>query len=93
MAPAPKKIPMRQCVGCREHRPKRELVRVVRSPEGNVSLDFSGKANGRGAYLCRNPECLKKAVRSRALERAFSAQVPEEVVGRLEKELAESHAE
>ena len=73
MPPVPKKIPMRQCVGCREHRPKRELVRIVRSPEGVVSLDFSGKANGRGAYLCRRPECLRKAVRARALERAFSA--------------------
>ena len=93
MAPAPKKIPMRQCVGCREHKPKRELVRIVKSPEGTVGLDFSGKANGRGAYLCYDPECLRKAVRSRALERAFSAQVPEEVVSRLEKVLIENRAE
>ena len=93
MAPAPKKIPMRQCVGCREHKPKRELVRIVKSPEGTVGLDFSGKANGRGAYLCYDPEWLRKAVRSRALERAFSAQVPEEVVSRLEKELTENRAE
>ena len=92
MAPAPKKIPVRQCVGCREHRPKRELVRVVRSPEGNVSLDFSGKANGRGAYLCRNPECLRKAMKARALERAFDAQVPNEVFLRLEKELKNNEA-
>ena len=93
MPPVPKKIPVRQCVGCREHRPKRELVRVVRSPEGAVSLDFSGKANGRGAYLCRNPECLRKAVRARALERAFSAQVPEDVIARLEKELVSADAD
>lgn len=79
---------MRQCLGCREHRPKRELVRIVRSPEGVVSLDFSGKANGRGAYLCRNPECLKRAVKANALERAFSAKVPDEVIERLSKELA-----
>ena len=93
MAPVPKKIPMRQCVGCREHRPKRELVRVVRSPEGVVSLDFSGKANGRGAYLCRRTECLQKAVRAHALERAFGAQIPDEVITRLEKELVNADAE
>ena len=93
MAPAPKKVPMRQCVGCREHRAKRELVRVVRSPEGTISLDFSGKANGRGAYLCRNPECLRKAVKARALERAFGAAVPEDVIARLERELANGDAE
>ena len=93
MPPVPKKVPVRQCVGCREHRPKRELVRVVRSPEGAVSLDFSGKANGRGAYLCRNPECLRKAVRARALERACSAQVPEAVMARLEKELVSADAD
>ena len=75
----PKKIPMRQCLGCREMKPKRELIRVVRSPEGEIRLDFKGKANGRGAYLCPDPECLKKAVKARALERAFSAQIPPEV--------------
>ena len=61
-----KKIPMRQCLGCREMFPKRELIRVVRSPEGELSLDFKGKAPGRGAYLCGKPECLKKARKSRA---------------------------
>ena len=74
-----KKIPMRQCVGCREMKMKKELIRVVRSPEGELSLDFKGKAPGRGAYLCPDPECLKKAIRSRALERAFSCQIPQEV--------------
>lgn len=70
-----KKIPMRQCLGCREMFPKRELIRVVRSPEGELSLDFKGKAPGRGAYLCGKPECLKKARKSRAIERALSVEV------------------
>ena len=78
-----KKIPMRQCLGCREMKPKRELIRIVRPPEGEVSLDFKGKAPGRGAYLCRNPECLKRAVKGRAIERAFSTQIPSEVYERL----------
>ena len=78
-----KKIPMRQCLGCREMKPKRELIRIVRPPEGEVSLDFKGKAPGRGAYLCRNPECLKRAVKGRAIERAFSTQIPSEVYNRL----------
>ncbi len=70
---------MRQCVGCRTRRPKRELVRVVRSPEGEISIDSRGKKPGRGAYVCRDPECLKKAIRSRALSRALDAPVPEEI--------------
>ena len=74
-----KKTPMRQCLGCREMKPKRELIRVVRSPEGEVSLDFKGKMPGRGAYVCPNAECLKKAVRSKALERALSIEIPEEL--------------
>ena len=82
-----KKIPQRQCMGCRERKAKRELIRVVRSPEGNVSLDFGGKMNGRGAYLCPNPECLKRAIRSKALERSLEVTIPEEVYGRLEKEM------
>lgn len=82
-----KKIPMRQCLGCRDMKPKRELIRVVRSPEGEISLDFKGKANGRGAYLCPDPQCLKKAVKAHALERAFSAQIPAEVYERLEQEM------
>ena len=82
-----KKIPVRQCLGCREMKPKRELIRVVRSPEGTVSLDFRGKASGRGAYVCPNPQCLKKAIRARALERAFSVQIPPEIYERLEQEM------
>ena len=82
-----KKIPMRQCLGCREMKPKRELIRVVRSPQGEISLDFRGKAPGRGAYVCPDPACLKKAIRARALERAFSVQIPAEIYERLEREM------
>ena len=82
-----KKIPQRQCMGCRERKAKRELIRVVRSPEGEVSLDFGGKKNGRGAYICPNPECLKKARKSRALERAFDAPIPAEIYEQLAAEL------
>ena len=85
----PKKIPMRQCVGCREMKPKKELIRVVRSPEGQVSLDFRGKLPGRGAYVCPNPACLAKAKKSKALERAFSAPLPEEVYQALEEQMKE----
>ena len=82
-----KKVPMRQCLGCREMKPKRELIRVVRSPEGEISLDFKGKASGRGAYVCPDAQCLKKAVKARALERAFSCQIPPEIYDRLEQEM------
>ena len=82
-----KKIPQRQCMGCRERKAKRELIRVVRSPEGEVSLDFGGKKTGRGAYICPNPECLKKAIRSKALDRSLEVTIPEEVYQRLEKEM------
>ena len=85
----PKKIPMRQCVGCREMKPKKELIRVVRSPEGQGSLDFRGKLPGRGAYVCPNPACLAKAKKSKALERAFSAPLPEEVYQALEEQMKE----
>ena len=85
----PKKIPMRQCVGCREMKPKKELIRVVRSPEGAVSLDFKGKLPGRGAYVCPDAECLKRAKRSKALERAFSAPLPEDVWQALEAQMKE----
>ena len=75
----PKKIPMRQCVGCREMKPKKELIRVVKSPEGGISLDFRGKAPGRGAYVCPEEACLKKAIKSKALERAFETSIPQEI--------------
>ena len=85
----PKKIPMRQCLGCREMKAKRELIRVVRSPEGEVSLDFKGKKPGRGAYLCPDPACLARARKSKALERAFSAPIPAEVYKGLEAQMRE----
>ena len=80
---------MRQCVGCREMKPKKELIRVVKSPEGQVSLDFRGKLPGRGAYVCPNPACLAKTKKSKALERAFSAPLPEEVYQALEEQMKE----
>ena len=82
-----KKIPQRQCMGCRERREKRQLIRVVRSPEGEVSLDFSGKKNGRGAYLCPDPQCLKKAIKSKSLDRSLEVAIPQEIYDRLEKEM------
>ena len=83
----PKTIPLRQCLGCREQKPKNQLIRVVRSPEGAVSLDFRGKAPGRGAYLCRDAACLKKALKSKALERALNVPIPEEIRSRLLAEM------
>ena len=82
-----KKIPQRQCMGCRERKNKRDMLRVVRVPSGEVSLDFSGKLNGRGAYVCPDPECLKKARKTRALERCLEVAIPEEVYDRMEKEM------
>jgi len=85
--PQPKKIPMRQCIGCRTQRPKKELIRVVRSPEGEISLDFKGKANGRGAYLCPDPACLKKAVKAKALSRALDCEIPQQVYDALGEQM------
>ena len=82
-----KKIPMRMCTGCGEMKPKKELVRVVKSPEGEISIDRTGRSPGRGAYVCPNPECLKTAKKSRRLEKVFASQIPEEVYDALEKEL------
>lgn len=87
----PKKIPMRQCLGCREMKPKRELLRVVRSPEGAVTLDLRGKASGRGAYVCPNPECLKRAIKTKALSRAFETEIPQEVYDALLAEMEAAH--
>ena len=84
----PRKIPERQCLGCNEHKPKREMLRVVRDPEGNVSLDFTGKKSGRGAYICWDVKCLKKARRSRRIERSLDCVIPEEVWDEMEQELA-----
>ena len=82
-----KKIPMRQCLGCREMKPKRELVRVVRGPDGTISLDTKGKAPGRGAYVCHDSGCLKKARKSKALERSLETAIPEELYDRMEREM------
>ena len=82
-----KKIPQRQCMGCRERKAKRELIRVVRETDGNVSLDFGGKLNGRGAYICPDPNCLKKAQKAKSLERSLEVPIPEEVYERLVKEM------
>ncbi|MBR2570720.1 MAG: YlxR family protein [Clostridia bacterium] len=83
----PKKIPMRMCVSCREKKPKKELIRVVRSPEGEVSLDPTGRKNGRGAYLCANPECFKKAGKTHALDRALEVRLDESVLDGLARQL------
>ena len=83
----PRKIPMRSCVGCLESKPKKELIRVVRSPEGEISLDPIGKKPGRGAYICQNSECLRKAKKARRLEKNFECEVAPEVYDALETEL------
>lgn len=83
----PKKIPLRMCLGCGEMKSKKELIRVVRSAEGEVSLDLTGKKSGRGAYICKNIECFRKARKARKFERAFSCQISEEVYNDMEKEL------
>ena len=84
---AVKKVPMRSCCGCREKKAKRELIRVVRSPEGEVSLDVTGRKAGRGVYLCNNKSCLAKAKKSHALSRALECEIPEDVFERLEGEI------
>ncbi|MBE6584922.1 MAG: YlxR family protein [Ruminococcaceae bacterium] len=84
-----KKIPMRQCLGCNEHKPKGELLRVVRSPEGEVSLDFTGKKSGRGAYICHSLACLKKVRKSRRLEHNLECPISPEVYDRMEAELTQ----
>ena len=82
-----RKIPIRMCVGCRQNLPKKQLVRVVKSPDGIVSIDLTGKKSGRGAYLCKNEECLKKAQKSKALSRALECNIDTEIFERLEYEL------
>ncbi len=83
-----KKIPMRKCTGCGEMKPKKELIRVVRSPEGEVSLDDTGKKPGRGAYLCPNKACLAKARKGKRLERAFEVQIPDAVYEEMNEKLS-----
>lgn len=80
-----RKIPLRRCTGCNEQKPKKELVRVVRSPQGEIALDRVGKMPGRGAYLCPSAQCLAKARKAKRLERALEAQIPPEVYERIEQ--------
>ena len=84
----PRKVPIRRCVGCNEGKPKKELVRVVRAPSGEISIDLVGKKPGRGAYLCPDPDCLTKAKKKKALERCFEQPVPAEVYDALALQLA-----
>ena len=82
-----KKIPQRQCMGCRERKEKRQMIRVVRTTEGDVRLDFSGKLNGRGAYICPDPACLQKARKSKSLDRSLEVTIPEQVYEQLAAEM------
>ena len=88
-----KKVPMRKCVGCQEMKSKKELIRVVRTEEGEFLLDATGKKNGRGAYICPDMECLKKAIKSKGLERSFKQSLPKEVYDTLEKEMSQLDSE
>ena len=82
--------PMRKCTGCNEMKEKRELVRIVRDPEGNISVDLTGKKSGRGAYICKKSECFSKARKAKRFEKALSCQIPEEIFALMEKELKEN---
>lgn len=82
-----KKIPTRMCTGCGEMKPKSELVRVVRSPEGEISLDLTGRKNGRGSYICKNAACFDKAIRKKAFERAFGVKLSDELANSIREEL------
>ena len=84
---AEKKIPLRKCTGCGEMKPKKELIRVLKTTESEIVLDKTGKKNGRGAYLCNSPECFKAARKSRGLERSLQIKIPDEIYEILEKEL------
>ena len=81
-----KKIPMRKCVGCGEMKEKKDMIRVIKTPEDEIILDSTGRANGRGAYLCNDPECFNKALKNRGLERSLKSQIPEDLSQRLKKE-------
>ena len=83
-----KKIPMRKCVGCGEMKEKKQMIRVIKTPEDEILLDTTGRANGRGAYICNSQECLSKAIKNKGLERSLKSQIPVEVSDRLKKELS-----
>ena len=84
-----RKIPLRQCLGCNERKPKKELLRVVRTPEGEITLDLTGKKSGRGAYICHDVKCLRKARKSGRIGKNLECEIPDEVYDRMEKELSE----
>lgn len=86
---AERKIPMRKCLGCNEMKPKKELIRAVKSPDGEISLDLTGKKSGRGAYICPNKDCFIKARKAKRLERALDTQIPDTVYDAMSKELGE----
>ena len=88
-----RKIPVRQCLGCNEHKPKKEMLRVLRTPEGEITIDFTGKKSGRGAYICPKTSCLRRARKSRRIDRALECNIPEEVYDAMEKALAEEFGE
>ena len=85
-----KKIPLRQCVGCGEMKSKKEMVRVLKTAEGDIVLDVTGKKNGRGAYLCHSADCMKKARKNKGLERSLKMSIPDEIYGKLEEGLDEN---
>lgn len=85
-----KKIPLRMCLGCQEMKPKKELIRIVKNKENEISVDFTGKKAGRGAYICKNTECLSKAVKAKRLERAFETAISDEIYGTLKEQLEEN---
>ena len=82
-----RKVPMRKCVGCNEMKNKKELIRILKTPEGEILMDATGRKNGRGAYVCRSPECLLAAVRNKGLERSLGVKIPEEIYENLKKEM------
>ena len=82
-----KKVPLRKCLGCMSSFPKKDLVRVLKTPEGTVVIDLSGKKSGRGAYICKNSQCLKKALKSKRIQSNLEIEIPEEIITELEKEL------
>lgn len=86
-----RKIPVRQCLGCNEHKPKREMLRVLRTPQGEITLDFTGKKSGRGAYICPRLSCLKKARKSRRIENALEFNIPDDIYDAMEKALEEEY--
>jgi predicted RNA-binding protein YlxR (DUF448 family) len=83
----PKKIPQRMCLGCQEMKPKKELIRVVKGPDGEISIDLKGKAQGRGAYICRSSECLEKAIKARRFEKSFETKIDDQIYDKLRSEL------